>query len=125
MFWLFVLFLFFVIEEVWSWWKDGLVYIFFWLIIDEIFVIGDVDFMSDVLVVLVELCGVKLIYKVLMCILIFLVCISVLVLVIVNFKVVEFDLVKVFKIEFLMFFVEGDELILEVELGEFLVKCKK
>lgn len=115
---LFAPFLPFVTEEVWSWWKDGSVHTSSWPTTDEIPVTGDVDLMSDVSAALVELRGVKSTHKVPMRTPILSARISAPASVIANLKAVESDLAKVSKTESLTFLAEGDELILEAELGE-------
>lgn len=122
---LFAPFLPFVTEEVWSWWKDGSVHTSSWPTTDEIPVTGDVDLMSDVSAALVELRGVKSTHKVPMRTPILLARISAPASVIANLKAVESDLAKVSKTESLTFLAEGDELILEAELGEPPAKRKK
>ena len=122
---LFAPFLPFVTEEVWSWWKDGSVHTSSWPITDEIPVTGDVDLMSDVSAALVELRGVKSTHKVPMRTPILSARISAPASVIANLKAVESDLTKVSKTESLTFLAEGDELILEAELGEPPAKRKK
>ncbi|RFT17392.1 valine--tRNA ligase [Cutibacterium acnes] len=122
---LFAPFLPFVTEEVWSWWKDGSVHTSFWPTTDEIPVTGDVDLMSDVSAALVELRGVKSTHKVPMRTPILSARISAPASVIANLKAVESDLAKVSKTESLTFLAEGDELILEAELGEPPAKRKK
>ena len=122
---LFAPFLPFVTEEVWSWWKDGSVHTSSWPITDEIPVTGDVDLMSDVSAALVELRGVKSTHKVPMRTPILSARISAPASVIANLKAVESDLAKVSKTESLTFLAEGDELILEAELGEPPAKRKK
>ena len=122
---LFAPFLPFVTEEVWSWWKDGSVHTSSWPTTDEIPVTGDVDLMSDVSAALVELRGVKSTHKVPMRTPILSARISAPASVIANLKAVESDLAKVSKTESLTFLAEGDELILEAELGEPPAKRKK
>ena len=122
---LFAPFLPFVTEEVWSWWKDGSVHTSSWPTTDEIPVTGDVDLMSDVSAALVELRGVKSTHKVPMRTPILSARISAPASVIANLKAVESDLTKVSKTESLTFLAEGDELILEAELGEPPAKRKK
>ena len=122
---LFAPFLPFVTEEVWSWWKDGSVHTSSWPTTDEIPVTGDVDLMSDVSAALVELRGVKSTHKVPMRTPILSARISAPASVIANLKAVESDLTKVSKPESLTFLAEGDELILEAELGEPPAKRKK
>ena len=89
-----------------------------WPTTDEIPVTGDVDLMSDVSAALVELRGVKSTHKVPMRTPILSARISAPASVIANLKAVESDLAKVSKTESLTFLAEGDELILEAELGE-------
>ncbi|MCP9428518.1 valine--tRNA ligase [Cutibacterium acnes] len=122
---LFAPFLPFVTEEVWSWWKDGSVHTSSWPTTDEIPVTGDVDLMSDVSAALVELRGVKSTHKVPMRTPILSARISAPASVIANLKAVGSDLAKVSKTESLTFLAEGDELILEAELGEPPAKRKK
>ena len=122
---LFAPFLPFVTEEVWSWWKDGSVHTSSWPTTDEIPVTGDVDLMSDVSAALVELRGVKSTHKVPMRTPILSARISAPASVIANLKAVESDLAKVSKTESLTFLAEGDELVLEAELGEPPAKRKK
>ena len=122
---LFAPFLPFVTEEVWSWWKDGSVHTSSWPTTDEIPVTGDVDLMSDVSAALVELRGVKSTHKVPMRTPILSARISAPASVIANLKAVESDLAKVSKTESLTFLAEGDELILEAELGKPPAKRKK
>ena len=122
---LFAPFLPFVTEEVWSWWKDGSVHTSSWPTTDEIPATGDVDLMSDVSAALVELRGVKSTHKVPMRTPILSARISAPASVIANLKAVESDLAKVSKTESLTFLAEGDELILEAELGEPPAKRKK
>ncbi|MES6421728.1 valine--tRNA ligase [Cutibacterium acnes] len=122
---LFAPFLPFVTEEVWSWWKDGSVHTSSWPTTDEIPVTDDVDLMSDVSAALVELRGVKSTHKVPMRTPILSARISAPASVIANLKAVESDLAKVSKTESLTFLAEGDELILEAELGEPPAKRKK
>ena len=122
---LFAPFLPFVTEEVWSWWRDGSVHTSSWPTTDEIPVTGDVDLMSDVSAALVELRGVKSTHKVPMRTPILSARISAPASVIANLKAVESDLAKVSKTESLTFLAEGDELILEAELGEPPAKRKK
>lgn len=122
---LFAPFLPFVTEDVWSWWKDGSVHTSSWPTTDEIPVTGDVDLMSDVSAALVELRGVKSTHKVPMRTPILSARISAPASVIANLKAVESDLAKVSKTESLTFLAEGDELILEAELGEPPAKRKK
>lgn len=122
---LFAPFLPFVTEEVWSWWKDGSAHTSSWPTTDEIPVTGDVDLMSDVSAALVELRGVKSTHKVPMRTPILSARISAPASVIANLKAVESDLAKVSKTESLTFLAEGDELILEAELGEPPAKRKK
>ena len=122
---LFAPFLPFVTEEVWSWWKDGSVHTSSWPTADEVPATGDVDLMSDVSAALVELRGVKSTHKVPMRTPILSARISAPASVIANLKAVESDLAKVSKTESLTFLAEGDELILEAELGEPPAKRKK
>ena len=122
---LFAPFLPFVTEEVWSWWKDGSVHTSSWPTTDEIPATGDVDHMSDISAALVELRGVKSTHKVPMRTPILSARISAPASVIANLKAVESDLAKVSKTESLTFLAEGDELILEAELGEPPAKRKK
>ena len=122
---LFDTFLPFVTEEVWSWWKDGSVHTSSWPTADEVPATGDVDLMSDVSAALVELRGVKSTHKVPMRTPILSARISAPASVIANLKAVESDLTKVSKTESLTFLAEGDELILEAELGEPPAKRKK
>jgi len=122
---LFAPFLPFVTEEVWSWWKDGSVHTSSWPTTDEIPVTGDVDLMSDVAAALVELRGVKSTHKVPMRTPILSARISAPASVIANLKAGESHLAKVSKTESLTFLAEGDELILEAELGEPPAKRKK
>jgi len=122
---LFAPFLPFVTEEVWSWWKDGSVHTSSWPTADEVPATGDVDLMSDISAALVELRGVKSTHKVPMRTPILSARISAPASVIANLKAVESDLAKVSKTESLTFLAEGDELILEAELGEPPAKRKK
>jgi len=115
----------FVTEEVWSWWKDGSVHTSSCPTADEVPATGDVDLMSDVSAALVELRGVKSTHKVPMRTPILSARISAPASVIANLKAVESDLTKVSKTESLTFLAEGDELILEAELGEPPAKRKK
>ena len=122
---LFAPFLPFVTEEVWSWWKDGSVHTSSWPTADDVPATGDADLMSDVSAALVELRGVKSTHKVPMRTPILSARISAPASVIANLKAVESDLAKVSKTESLTFLAEGDELILEAELGEPPAKRKK
>ena len=122
---LFAPFLPFVTEEVWSWWKDGSVHTSSWPTADDVPATGDADLMSDVSAALVELRGVKSTHKVPMRTPILSARISAPASVIANLKAVESDLAKVSKTESLTFLAEGDELVLEAELGEPPAKRKK
>ncbi|MGK2309176.1 valine--tRNA ligase [Cutibacterium sp. V970] len=122
---LFAPFLPFVTEEVWSWWKDGSVHTSSWPTTDEVPGDGDVDLMTDVSAALVELRGVKSTHKVPMRTPILSACISAPASVIANLKGVESDLAKVSKTESFTFTEGGEELDLEVELGEPPAKRKK